>query len=304
MAPAGPRPGSLAALYAGMVLAWGLNFIFVKVGLADCPPLWLGALRALLGTSGVAVGLLLMPTRVRLDRSERLAAFLYGVPTTGLFFGLWFTGAVQTPPGETAVLVYTFPLWVVVLSPWVLPESPGRLAWASVAVGFAGVVLLEQPWTGPAGRIPIVVVLELVGAAAAWGAGNLFLKARIRGPALRDANFYQLLGGSAFLLPLALLFEPHPVIAVTDSFVVSLMWLAFVGTALANVAWFLLLERFSATIVSTWAFLTPVVALAASIGVFSESLNLLQVLGVAAVLVSVVAVARSQPSRPRGKPSR
>ena len=296
MPPLGPKNRILGILYAGMVLAWGLNFIFVKIGLSSSPPIWLAALRALLGTAGVAVGVLAWRSKIELTRRERRDALLLGIPMTGLFFGLWFSGAALVPPGQTAVLVYTFPLWVVVLSSMLVHERAPWLAWASVVVGFLGVVLVEEPWKGASGRIPIEAVAELLAAAACWALGTVLLKARIRGPGLRVANAYQLLAGAGVLLVMAFVFEPHPSIAFTEAFYASLLWLGLIGTAVANVIWFVLLERFPAPTVSTWAFLTPVVALVAAVLIFNERLDLLQLLGVVAVLAGAFVVARTEAS--------
>src|SRR5579859_2654751 len=292
----GPRRWILSVLYLGMVLAWGLNFIFVKLGLASSPPLWLAALRALLGTVGVAVGLLVSRPGTVLTAGERRDAFLLGIPTTGLFFGLWFSAATQVPAGQTAVIIYTFPLWVVLLSFLLLADRAPRLAWASVGIGFLGVVLIEQPWNGASGNLPPVALGELLAAAASWALGTVLLKSRIRGPALRTANVYQLLCGAVLLLLAAVVFEPHPTIAITASFVVSLLWLGLIGTALAYGVWFMLLERFPAPTVSTWAFLTPVVALVAAVLIFGETLDLVQLAGVAAVLASAFVIARKAAS--------
>jgi probable blue pigment (indigoidine) exporter len=296
MASPGPRNWVLAVLFVAMVVAWGLNFIFVKIGLASSPPLWLAAFRALLGTAGVAVGVLAWRSGAKMTARERRDALLLGIPTTALFFGLWFSGAALIPPGETAVIVYTFPLWVVVLSFLLLNERAPRLAWASVVGGFLGVVLVEQPWNGASGPVPTGAIVELLAAAACWALGTVLLKARIQGPALRTANAYQLLSGTAVLWPAALIFEPHPVILATSGFVVSLLWLGLVGTSMANVVWFVLLERFPAPTVSTWAFLVPIVALVASVVIFRETLDAIQLIGVAAVLLGAFVVARTEPT--------
>lgn len=296
MARPGPSKWLLAGLYAAMIVAWGLNFIFVKVGLADSPPLWLAVFRTFIGIGGIAVGMLFWRAGVPLTPRERRDALLLGIPTTGMFFGLWFSAAAQVPAGETAVVVYTFPLWVVVLSSILLRERAPRLAWASVVVGFLGVVLIEQPWTGPAGRVPPAAIVELLVAAAAWALGTVLLKSRIRGTALPTANAYQLLSGGAALILTAILFEPHPVVLVTRALIASLLWLGLVGTSLALAVWFMLLQRFPASTVSTWAFLTPVVALVASVVIFGERLNAIQVVGVVAVLAGAFVIARTVPS--------
>ncbi|MGA7860812.1 MAG: EamA family transporter [Thermoplasmata archaeon] len=299
MARPGPANWILAVLYVGMVIAWGLNFLFVKVGLASSPPLWLAAFRALLGTAGVALGVLVWPSDIRLTSRERRDALLLGIPTTGLFFALWFSAATQVPPGQTAVVIYTFPLWVVLLSFLLLGERAPPLAWVSVVVGFLGVVLIEQPWSGSSGKIPTIAIVELLAAAACWALGTVLLKSRIRGAGLRTANAYQLLSGAVLLVVAAAVFEPHPTLLFDSNLLLSLLWLGLIGTSMANVVWFMLLERFPAPTVSTWAFLTPVVALVASVVIFGERLNGLQLVGVAAVLAGAFVISgAAAPERP------
>ncbi len=293
MARPGPSNWILAVLYAGMVVAWGLNFIFVRVGLTASPPLWLATFRALIGTAGVSVGVLAWPSEVRLTPRERRDALLIGIPTTGLFFGLWFSAAATVPPGQTAVIVYTFPLWVVVLSFLLMSERAPRVAWLSVIVGFVGVVLVEQPWSGSSGKIAFASIAELLTAAACWALGTVLIKSRIRGPGLRTANALQLCSGTVVLIIAALIFEPHPAIVASSNLFVSILWLGLVGTAGANVVWFILLERFPAPTVSTWSFLVPVVALVASVVIFGERLNGLQIVGVAAVLLGAFVISRT-----------
>jgi probable blue pigment (indigoidine) exporter len=297
MARAGPPNWVLATFYSGMILIWGLNFIFVKFGLASSPPLWLATFRAVLGAAGIALLMRAWPSTYRLTPLERRDALWLGIPTTGLFFGLWFSAAAQVPPGETAILVYTFPMWVVVLSFLLLNDRVRWITWASVVVGFLGVVLIEQPWSGPSGKIPPLAIAELLVAAACWALGTVLLKARIHGPGLRAANGYQTLGGAGLLIVAAIVFEPHPTILLNSGFVVSVLWLGILGTALANAVWFLLLERFPAPTVSTWAFLTPVVALVASVLIFRETLDAVQLAGVAAVLAGAFAIARSSAAK-------
>ncbi len=279
-----------------MVVAWGLNYPFVRVGLLASPPLWLAGFRAGVGAVGVVVGLLLRPATRTLTRRERWDALWIGVPNSALFFGLWFVAATQVPPGETAVVIYTFPLWVALLSAPILASRLTPLAWGSVVVGFLGVVLLQQPWAAGVGRIPPVALAELLGAAVCWAFGTVFYKLRFRGEAMRVANAYQLTSGAVALLVGALILEPSPSFVLGISLIGSLVWLGLVGTAFAYAVWFALLQRFPAVMVSSWAFLVPVIALGSSAVAFGERLDAIQLVGVACVLGSVYGSARILPA--------
>jgi drug/metabolite transporter (DMT)-like permease len=243
---------------------------------------------------GIGAFLLARPGPSRLDRRGRRDALLLGLPNTALFFGLWFVAAGQILPGEAAVIVYTFPLWVALLS------SLGRHAprpmpatLLAVALGFAGVVLLSEPWTSGLAGLPPVAVTELLAGALSWAVGTVLVQRRFAGPELSEVNGFQLAGGAAALLIASAVFEPNQLPHVSWALAGTWLWLGLIGTSFAYGAWFWLLGRIPATRLSAYAFLVPVVALLASSVVFSERLAPVQLLGVGLVLVCLYAVGRS-----------
>ena len=134
----GPSKRNLAAVaaFSGLVVAWGLNYLFVRDGLELSAPLWLAFLRAGVGALGASVFLLPVSGRPALSARDRAWALLLGLPNTALFFGLWFVAATSILPGEVAVVVYTFPLWVALLSGPVLGLPLRRIELVAVVVGF------------------------------------------------------------------------------------------------------------------------------------------------------------------------
>jgi drug/metabolite transporter (DMT)-like permease len=290
-----------AVWFASLVTAWGFNYLFVRIGLADSPPLWLAAIRSLLGTAGVAAGLALGIARTSLSRAEIRDALLIGLPNTGLFFGLWFLAATRVPPGQTAVLIYTFPLWVALLSIPLLELRLSALQALTIAGGFGGVVLISQPWSGSSAGLSPVAVAELLGSAVCWAVGTVFYKKRFRGESMHAANFYQLASGSAMLVAWSLVAEPSPAIRWTLPLMVAIVWLGLIGTAYAYAVWFLLLDRYAAASLSAWMFLVPIVALVASVAVTGERLVPIQIVGVALVLASTYGIVR-EPAASGPKP--
>ncbi len=277
-------------LIAFLGLVWGLNFIFLKLGLEYASPLWLAFLRALLGLAGTAA--LLRSTRgpIPLDARGRRDAMLIGIPSTAIFYALVFAGLASVLPGIASVLVYTFPLWVALLSPWALRHPlTGRLSGA-LAVGFAGVVLLSQPWADLHGGISPIAVVELLGGAVAWALGTVLFQRRFAAAELVEANAYQLLGGLIGLGVLVVVFAPTPLPRFTPQLAVDVAWLGLLGTSGAYTIWSYLLGKTRALTLSAYVFLVPIVALIASALVFGERLALIPLLGVALVLLSIYLV--------------
>lgn len=287
--------GRWSIAFAVLVSVWGLNYVFVRWGLEFAGPLWLAGLRAGVGALGVGLFLVARAPISRLSAGARRDALLIGIPNTAAFFGLWFIAAGEVPPGETAVVIYTFPLWVALLSfVWLREPIRPSLA-AAMVVGFVGVALISGAWGGSGGALAPLPLAELLAGSIAWAVGTIGFKLRFRGEEVLEANVLQLASGSAILLVAALLLEPHGA-EPSVGLLATEAWLGLAGTALAYSIWFTLLARGPATTLSGFVFLVPVVALGAASLLLQESTNLIQFAGTGLVLVSVYFAARSRVS--------
>lgn len=285
-------PWTTRALLLFLAVVWGLNFLFVRVGLADASPLWLALLRAAIG-AGATVGVLVpLGAWHRLDGKGRRDALLLGLPNTTVFYALLMVGIQSILPGLAAVLTYTFPLWVALLSPGVLGHRLTGLHWIAVGGGFAGVVLLSEGWSVLSTGVPVLAVVELLGAAIAWATGTVLFQRRFGREEMLEANAYQLVGGTAGLILLVAVLAPQPLPMFSAQLDLSLLWLGILGTTAAYAVWFWLLGRTRAATLSAYVFLVPVVALAASAIVFGERLAVVQLVGAALVLASIYGISR------------
>jgi probable blue pigment (indigoidine) exporter len=267
-----------------------MNYLFVNIGLGYSSALWLALLRASFGAAATAV--LLTPLRRwgRLDRRGRRDAMLLGLPNTTAFFVLWFLAGRAVLPGVAAVVIYTFPLWVALLSAPVLGHRLSARHWVSVAGGFLGVALVSQVWAVLSSTVPPLAILELLGAAVFWALGTVLFQRRFDREEMLEANAFQLFGGALGVLALTLLFAPTPTPVATPVLLVSVLWLGVLGTAGAYTIWFHLLGRTRAATLSAYVFLVPVVALTASAILLGERLAPLQIVGVLLVLGSIYGI--------------
>jgi drug/metabolite transporter (DMT)-like permease len=299
---ASPWNARTRGAFALLVVFWGFNYIFVNVGLGSASPSWLAALRALTGTAASVPIVLAFGRWGTLDLAGKRDALLLGLPTTGLFFGLWFWAQTFVLPGVAAVVVYTFPLWVAILSYPILGHRLGPRHWISVAVGFVGVALIAQILASGSHALYVPALVALVGAAASWGLATVLFQRRFPAEQMVEANLYQLVGGSAFLIAWTLVVAPYPLPHWDTGLVVSLLWMGILGTSVAYAIWSILLGRVRAATASAFLFLVPVVTLAASAVLFGERLSYLQLVGVGLVLASIYGIGRaagaSDPPRP------
>ncbi|MCI4319104.1 MAG: EamA family transporter [Thermoplasmata archaeon] len=281
-----------------LVLAWGFNYLVVRVGLTASPPLWLATYRAGVGALGVVAYLLVRRAPTRLDPRGRRDAFLLGLPNTAAFFGLWFVAATYLLPGETAVVVYTFPLWVAILAGPLLGERLRPLGGAALAGGFTGVFLIARAWTLDLSTPTALPLLALLGGSISWALGTVLIQRRFGAATMIEVNAFQLLGGTSALAVAAAIFEGVPTTTAPMTLVPVALYLGLVGTAFAYGVWFTMLGRTPAGVLSRYVFLVPVVALGASTLLLGERLDAVQLVGVGLVVIAVYLTNRTRASEP------
>lgn len=294
---------ALVGPFAVVALFWGFNYPMVVLGLRSAPPLWLAFFRALFGLVG---SIALFPVLARQFQVKRLLpwrlrwrALLLGVPNTAIFFGLWLQAATSVPAGQTSVLVYTFPIWVLLLASVGLGERLGTMQVAASVLGLGGVAIIgllgARNWVG--GWVP---VLELLGAAVSWAVATILLKRWFRREEMLEANALQLTGA---LLPLGIAAwwsAPLSSVHFTSSLWIVLLWVGLLGTAVAYALWFELLSRYRAATLSAYLFVVPMVAIGAGFLLLGQGLGIPQAIGVAAILISIYLTHRAASRTPGG----
>ena len=282
----------ILSAFAAILFIWGLNYIFVETGAKYSPPIWLSFLRAFSGFVGALILLFAFRTKGNLTLREKLAAFLIGIPGTGIFFSFWIIGEQTVPPGEASVLIYTFPIWTLFLSIPILGDRPSALKIGASLLGFAGVALVAGTGTaGFTGDLTAIVLLVVSG--FSFAVDTVLFKRLFKGEQLLRANVWQLAGASVFLFIWALFSEPIQQIEWTWQLASSIIWIGVLGTAVVYVLWFTLLSRYNAASFTAYAFLVVLVALVASYFIFGERIDGLQLVGVVALVASIYLVSRT-----------
>ena len=218
--PRRPRPSRRLWLTATL----GGCFIAIDWGLRDAPVLWFAALRAL-----VAGGALLLlaavqrrPFPVGVRAWGRIT--ILGLVNVTLAFGAMFAAAAGLATGTAAVLANAQPLLILLPAWWLYGEKLSTRTTVALVVGFAGLLVVALPGGGGNGA-----VLSLLAAAAVTG-GTLLAR-RLGDLDVVAATGWHLVIGGLALAGLAGAVQGAPVIAWTPRFLLSLAFLALLGTA-------------------------------------------------------------------------
>lgn len=285
---AAPAWLALVAVY----LFWGSTYLAIRVGVRDLPPAMMSGIRY------VIAGALLYPLALHTGGDERrrndrpglrqwLACLVIGSLLLVCGNGGVTWAEENVPSGLAALLVATVPLWMILFAVPLRHERITVTAGCGLVVGIIGVAALAGGGSFGGGLGGVFLVLA---ASAAWGLGSV-LGHRLplpRRPALAAA--IQMLAGGVVLLIIASATGEWSDVrwsGVSANAWWSVLWLVGPGSILAFVAYGYALMHMPVSVVSTYAFVNPVIAVFLGITLLGEAFTLREGLGTLLVVASV-----------------
>lgn len=270
-----------------VITVWGLNFIAIKLGVRDIPPLLLGALRFVVACFP-AIFFLPRPP-VSWPWLIALGLFL----NVGQFAFLFLGMKIGMPAGLASLLLQSqafFTLFVAVT--W----FGERWQWnhlAGLAVAGSGMAMIGSQQGGEMTAGGFIMILA---AAACWGTGNVFMRRATLGVPPFSALSLVVWAGAVAIVPLLLLswliegYDSWLKVfrSPTWSSLASLGYLSYVATLVGYVLWSKLLARYPAATVAPLALLVPVVGMSSSVLFLGETLSVWQGLGALMVMSGLV----------------
>lgn len=267
---------------------WGSTFLAQEVGLRTVPPLLLGSARFLLAGSIILGWCRFNGTRWRRPtRGEWLAAFAVGAMLFLVSNGSVMWSQRRLPTGEVALLTATIPLWMATIDRVVFGNSLGRAAVLGLIAGFVGLALLIRP-PGSGTADGLGVTLALLGAVT-WAGGSLYARgARVPQWPLLAAGMEMLAGGALLAVGGLLIGEGRDLHleSISRGSILAILYLAGPGSLVFGVyLWLLKVTR--ASLVSTYAYIAPVVAVTLGWAVLAERLSPWDFIGGGIIIGSV-----------------
>jgi drug/metabolite transporter (DMT)-like permease len=290
-----PLDAGAIALIVFLCLCWGFNQVAVKLAIPDVPPL----IQATIRTAGATLMVACWAWVRNIPLFARDATLIPGI-ISGILFGLEFIciyrGLLWTTAVRAVLFIYFAPFFVVLGARWFLPADrfvPSQ--WLGLILSFAGLVIAFGLPTPSAEPHQLFGDLMMVAAAAFWAATTLVIKAS----ALQRAPFiktllYQLtistplLGLAAWLVGERIVAAPSAL--AVGSLVYQTAWVA----GITFLAWFWLVQTYSANRLSAFTFLTPLFGVLAGHLVLGEALTPAFAVAVALVAVGLVLVNRTR----------
>ncbi len=283
--------------FTTVYLVWGSTYFFIQKAVQHIPPMMLGAFRF------VTAGLLMIGWC--LLKGEGIGKWRQIKPSiiSGLMLLLVGTGAViwtekTLPSSLVAVLVSTSPFWFVILDfPKWKENFTNRAIILGLIFGFIGVTLMfiekiTEAFSSPNALTGIFGLFIILVGTISWAGGSLYSKYHSTGSTTLSSAWQMLAAGIVFSL--ASLFSNEwsgfEWNSVTPGSWFSLVYLIIMGSLAAYSAYVWLLKVKSATQVSTYAYVNPVIAVLLGVFFAREHMSVLQISGLVVILGSVLLI--------------
>ena len=272
-------------------LLWAGNNILSKLVITrlHMPPLFFTAVRFAIVSAVTLPWLLPMPRPA------------WRIVTVGLAmgagsFGLMFVALTWASPSEAAIVVQSSVPMTTLLSIWLLHE---RIRWRrglGIALALVGVLIVVwQP------GFKLSAGMGFLLASAFCGSLGAVLMKQMGAIAPLQFQAWVGLTGLALLAPLSLWIEPQGLHAAREAgwlFVIAALWAALVTSVFAHTAYYFLIARYEANLISPLTLMTPLITIALGIAITGDHFDARMALGSAVALLGVLLVAIRRTNAP------
>ena len=261
---------------------WGGSFLFMRIAAPVLGPVLLIELRVLI--AGVALLVYMLVTRSAFDLRARWKHYLViGIINSAIPFTLIATAELYLTAGLAATLNATSPLFGAVVAAIWINEALTKKKVIGLALGLLGVSILVGWSPFPFSLTLAISVAASLAAAACYGIGGVYTKVYMQGASSKAVATCSQLGAALVLLPL--MFVAPSRHAPTPIVLLAVVALALLGTAVAYLLYFWLIEHAGPTRALTVTFLAPIFGVLWGTVLLSEPLSLSTFIGFGIILM-------------------
>jgi drug/metabolite transporter (DMT)-like permease len=295
-------PGETGRAWAVMillVLIWGYTWIAAKIALRYASAFDVSVVRVVFGTLFLLA--FMIWSRASLRPAHWKWLIVIGILQTAAFTICNTLALAHGEPGQTSILVFTMPLWVIAIAWPVLGERIRGWQWLAVTMALAGLVLILQPWHLFAALLGKLLALL---AGICWAIAVICAK-RLHATQRVDVvgfTFWQMVIGTIPVILTERMLDSST-IQWEPTFIACALFIGVGATGLGWVMWLYVLHRLPAGTTSLSSLGVPVVAGLSSWVQLGERPTPVELTGMmlivgALALVSWLSIVERQPTAP------
>ena len=305
------RRSTSAVVWLALVtvyIIWGSTYLAIRVVVESGIPPILGMGVRFLVAAAIMMAILAARdgfSSLKISWIELRGAAIMGLLLLAGGNGLVAIAEQTVPSGLAALIIGAVPLWFVLLR-FSGGDRPRALTWFGVLVGFAGIAAISLPRGGIDGVEYWGVVL-LLAATISWAIGS-YLSPRLHLPRqTMVAVSYEMLAGGALMTAGSVLFSDTRTFEVGDVTAdgwIALGYLVVFGSLLGFTAYAYALANAPLSLVGTYAYVNPVVAVILGWAILAEPITAVVIGGGTLVVIGVaLVVSAERPRQPKPEPT-
>lgn len=275
-----------------LFVVWGTTYLAIRVAVAPggFAPMWMGALRVALAGASLLAFAHWRGRSLRLPQSEWATLALGGLLIWSAGNGLVMVAEMEVTSSVAALVAATTPGWVVLFEAVIDHRWPTRSTWLAIAAGSLGVLVLQSDPT--ASGLRAGPLASLLFAAMCFAAGMVAHKRLpVRAPVSVRAG-YELLLATAGFITLALA-RDEPISAPSADAWIAFVYLVVFGSVIGFTSFIRATELLPTSLVSTHAFVNPIVAVLLGWLLLDESITWRTGVSAALIVAAVIWLLRA-----------
>ena len=302
---AGLRGKALIA-YLLVCTVWGSTYLAIRIGVQDLPPMLFAGIRFLI--AGIVLAVIVRATGDRLPRTRRDWT-IHAIVGVFLLLGgnavvVWAEQFLES--GPASVFVAAVPLWAAFFDV-VVPGGTSVFTWrvgVGLLLGFLGSALLAGVTPGEILSADLKGPVAVTLASASWAFGTVYSKRNKTDTTPFAGAAVQMMAGGLVIVLLGLLLGEAGAWTPTPTGLGALAYLIVFGSIVGYTAYMYALRHASPTIVGTYAYVNPVVAVLLGWLVLHESVTIRTFGAMALILGAVLMIQLAPQPAKRGEPAR
>lgn len=279
------------AAWISICIVWGTTYLAIRIGVAHIPPMLFAGIRWIF--AGIILVSVLRLSNKKLPKFNDLKHIaVMGLLMLGFGNGLVVTGEQYISSGLAALLITTVPFWIVGFDSLASKKSVlNKFIALGLFLGLLGVTaIFGDNWRDLLNKDYFIGVLSILGAVVTWSLGSVYSKhKKISIHPLMSAAVQMLVAGIAQTL-LGIFLGELTEVKLSQEGILSLSYLIIFGSIIGYGSYIYAIEHLPLSLVSTYAYINPIIAVFLGWLVLDEKLNLYMILAAVLIIAGVMLV--------------
>lgn len=273
--------------YFLICLFWGLSSIAVKIGITNIDPFTFNFFRFFIASFVLIIYNLIKRSLIKISKKDFQILFVSS--SLMYFFNSFFvTNASKRLDASIITIFFCLVPLIMVIAQSVI-EKKLIVGWAGVLgiiSGLVGITIVSLSSTKGI-KVDIIGLIFITLGVSSWALGSIYFRSKKLEINLMTMMMYQSLITLFLYFIIVFLFTGFKVNGISKTSIIGISYMGIVDSVLATTLYAFLIKKWKLSLVSTYAYINPIIGLVASYFILNELISVQKVLGMIIILVSV-----------------